>query len=568
MNIANLKIGTRLALGFGVLCVFLVLLLGFSIGTLSRVNEGTELIVNDRMPKIEAVNGVQTEINDIALALRNMMLNEDKADREKQMAEILSSRRTVKENLDLLQRTVRFPKAQALVQQMIESDAKYLKGQEELLQRIQSGTPEEARDYLTNQLRPVLAEYKRLIDEQISLQKQFAHEFAVSAAETYTSTRNLMIGLGIAILAFAAVIGYRITVSITRPIAKALKVANTVASGDLTSHIEIRSRDEMGQLLEALKVMNESLVRTVAMVRSGTETIASASSQVAAGSLDLSSRTEEQASSLQQTASSMEELTSTVKQNADNARQANTMAETASNVAAKGGEVIANVVGTMEEINQSSSKITDIISVIDGIAFQTNILALNAAVEAARAGEQGRGFAVVATEVRNLAQRSAAAAKEIKALIEDSTAKVDAGSKLVIEAGATMREIVTSVKHVTDIMAEISAASQEQTSGIEQINQAIAQMDEVTQQNAALVEQASAASEAMQEQAAKLAQTVSIFKLEAAERAREQAVVAISNARSAKAPVPPTKHVPAGKPVAQRRLEIVKTSAPGDWDEF
>jgi methyl-accepting chemotaxis protein len=287
-----------------------------------------------------------------------------------------------------------------------------------------------------------------------------------------------------------------------------------VADGDLSSRIEVSSKDETGQLLHALKHMNENLVRIVADVRGGTDTIATASAEIAAGNLELSSRTEQQAGSLEETASSMEELTSTVKQNADNAHQANQMAVSASAVAGKGGEVVSRVVETMVSINESSRKIADIISVIDGIAFQTNILALNAAVEAARAGEQGRGFAVVASEVRNLAQRSAAAAKEIKTLISDSVDKVDAGAKLVDQAGATMNDIVTSIQSVTDIMAEILAASQEQSSGIEQVNQAIAQMDQVTQQNASLVEESAAASAAMQDQAAKLAHAVSVFKLD------------------------------------------------------
>ena len=266
--------------------------------------------------------------------------------------------------------------------------------------------------------------------------------------------------------------------------------------------------------MQALKDMNASLLDTVRQVRTGTDTIATASSQIAAGNHDLSSRTEMQASSLQQTASSMEELTSTVKQNADNARQANQMAQSASEVAVRGGEVVAHVVNTMGSINTSSKKIVDIISVIDGIAFQTNILALNAAVEAARAGEQGRGFAVVATEVRSLAQRSAAAAKEIKALIDDSVGKVNTGSQLVAQAGSTMEQIVSSIRRVTDIMGEITAASHEQTLGIEQVNQAISQMDGVTQQNAALVEEAAAAAQSLQDQAGSLAQVVSIFKIE------------------------------------------------------
>jgi methyl-accepting chemotaxis protein len=314
------------------------------------------------------------------------------------------------------------------------------------------------------------------------------------------------------IFAFAWLVARRIK----RALDKAIGVAEQIAAGDLTVTITLDSKDETGQLLESLKDMNSGLAKIVGEVRNGADSIATATEQIAAGNADLSQRTEEQASALEETASSMEELTSTVKQNADNAQQANQLAINASGVAVKGGEVINKVVRTMESITDSSRKISDIIGVIDGIAFQTNILALNAAVEAARAGEQGRGFAVVAAEVRSLAQRSAAAAKEIKSLIEDSVGKVQDGSRLVEEAGQTTQEIVTSIKRVTDIMAEISAASLEQSSGIEQVNIAITQMDDVTQQNASLVEQAAAAAESLEDQALQLVQVVTRFKLEEA----------------------------------------------------
>jgi len=300
---------------------------------------------------------------------------------------------------------------------------------------------------------------------------------------------------------------------IARPLARAVAIAKSVAAGDLTQVIHVRSSDETGQLMQALKNMNESLVRIVGEVRSGTETIATASGQIASGNMDLSSRTEQQAGSLETTASSMEQITSIVRQNADSADQANQLAMSASKVAVQGGTVVSEVVDTMGSINDSAKKIVDIIGVIDGIAFQTNILALNAAVEAARAGEQGKGFAVVASEVRHLAQRSASAAKEIKTLIGDSVEKVNTGAQLVDQAGATMTEIVASIRRVTDIMGEITVASREQTEGIQRLNQAMSQMDAVTQQNAALVEESAAASAALQEQAAGLAQVVSIFKV-------------------------------------------------------
>jgi aerotaxis receptor len=318
-------------------------------------------------------------------------------------------------------------------------------------------------------------------------------------------------GLGLLVIAY---LWYTLSSSLIQPLQEATSVARAIAGGDLASRFDSSRKGDTGQLLQALQQMNVNLTAIIGDVRTNIRSIELATGEIATGNIELSSRTEQQASSLEETAASMEELTSTVKQNADNARQANELAMTASSVAVRGGKAVGQVVHTMGSINTSSRKIVDIIGVIDGIAFQTNILALNAAVEAARAGEQGRGFAVVAAEVRNLAQRSAAAAKEIKSLIDDSVGKVEEGSQQVMDAGKTMDEIVGSVKRVTDIMAEITAASLEQTTGIEQVNQAITQMDQVTQQNAALGEQAAAAASSLQQQSQDLAQAISVFKIQ------------------------------------------------------
>ncbi|QSN62512.1 methyl-accepting chemotaxis protein [Caballeronia sp. M1242] len=391
------------------------------------------------------------------------------------------------------------------------------------------------------------------------------------AQSRYTWFRALSlsaIALGLAAAAFAWVALRR---AIARPLEAALTHFEAIAAGDLRRDVVVTSRDEMGLLLEGLAKMRASLLTTVRTVRSGSESIASATQQIAAGNTDLSSRTEEQASALQETASSMEELTSTVRQNADNARQASTLAANASEIAGKGSAVVTQVVDTMGEISRSSAKIADIITIIEGIAFQTNILALNAAVEAARAGEEGRGFAVVAGEVRNLAQRSSTAAKEIKELIDTSVARVQSGTTLVDEAGRTMKEIIGAVQRVTDIMGEIAAASAEQTTGIEQVSRAVTQMDEVTQQNAALVEEAAAAAQSLEDQAARLRQAVAVFQVtEGAGLAAASLQVPATVSTKPKRVAPPAaaaKPAASVKPAANAKPAALSTAG-GDWETF
>jgi len=558
LALANLRIGKRLALGFGLICIMLIVMIVLSNAMLARTNAGTDEIVNGRMPRIALTTQMQDRINDIAISLRNMILSESGSDHRRQVKDIMAARAAMDAILIKLRASLHNPKAIELLAQMEKETALYKAGQDAMIKHLEAEEVDEARALLGEDLGPLLMRLKRATSEQTALQVAIADEAARDAAATYRNTSLLMWGLGGVALLLSVLAAWAITRSITRPLAQALTVANTVAAGDLTSRIEVTTHDETGQLLQALKTMNENLARTVGTVRVGTDTIAVAAAEVAAGSHDLSIRTEQQAAALEEAASSMEELTATVRQNADNARQANVMAGLASSVASRGGDVIEQVVGTMDGINASSNKINDIIGVIDGIAFQTNILALNAAVEAARAGEQGRGFAVVAGEVRNLAQRSAAAAREIKGLIQDSSGKVAEGGKLVAQAGQTMREIVDSVRSVTDIMTEISAASVEQTAGIEQINQAVAQMDEGTQQNAALVEEAAAAATSMREQAALLAQAVAVFQIDGAQRQGASAAVAVAAAQ----PVAPARAVPVPAPVAAPALAPAPTPAP------
>ncbi|MDR6855406.1 methyl-accepting chemotaxis protein [Variovorax guangxiensis] len=447
-----------------------------------------------------------------------------------------------------------------------------LRGMAEIHQRAQAVQQEALQGGIRQlaQGTPAPDAVRKQLTALAELQDRQDRATAAELEQSIDGTRWLLIGLGL--LALATGIGWTVGLvrSIVRPLDEAIFIAETVAAGDLSKEFETERGGEFGRLLRGMGEMEDTLTDVVSRIKESTDSIVTASREIAAGNQDLSSRTEEQASALEQTAASMEELTSTVKQNADNARQANQLALSASDVAVKGGEVVSQVVDTMASINASSRKIVDIIGVIDGIAFQTNILALNAAVEAARAGEQGRGFAVVASEVRNLAQRSAAAAKEIKGLIDDSVGKVDAGSALVGEAGKTMGEIVGSIKRVTDIVGEITAASHEQTQGIEQINQAITQMDQVTQQNAALVEEAAAAAASMQEQAGKLSQVVGTFKLDDGEAPPAPALAPVIPVpirpvpQAAARAKPPVQRIAAAPP----RKPAAALPSGGDWESF
>ena len=542
-------------------------MMGTSLWELNRIADGKNTMVaaNHKASLAEEwLEGIATN-NVRTLAKVKSTDPEDEKYYDGEMKAVSANVTTVQKELESL---VESEQGKQLLKNVADQRKRYVGARDETFKRKAAlgSVDADLKAYVQATLLPEMKKYVSSVQAVVMYQEQL---FASTSSEIDVLNKNaqrLLVALGIGAIVCGAAFGVFLTRSITRPLSSAVALAQQVASGDLTAEINVTSRDEVGDLLSALKVMNQSLLKTVTEVRSGTEAISTASREIAAGNLDLSSRTEEQASSLEETASSMEELTGTVKQTADNARQANVLALSASEVAVRGGTVVSEVVDTMASINASSRKIVDIIGVIDGIAFQTNILALNAAVEAARAGEQGRGFAVVASEVRNLAQRSAAAAKEIKQLINDSVSKVDAGGKLVDQAGATMAEIVHSITRVTDIMSEIASASREQTVGIEQINSAISQMDEVTQQNAALVEQAAAAAASLEEQAASLANVVSTFNVGTSGAGKTGAV-----ARQVSRTTPPVQPTPrlaaAGYSAAPRGPKVANGSA-DEWEQF
>jgi methyl-accepting chemotaxis protein len=511
--VKNLKIGARLGIGFAIVLSLLLVLAVTALGRMQVAGDLTYRLVNTSIKnqrnvaewaKLIELNGARLET---VLVANDMALVQDVAQRMK----AVSARSTQLQ--DEIERSLRNGGVKEQFNVVKEKRAVYLAARDALFKAKQDGNQVLTTTIFRERMAPATTAFNEAIAKLAQMQITAADAVAADILDSYAGARTILIALGLAAIALGIGCAVLITRSITAPIRQAVALAEKVASGDLSSHIQADSRDETGQLMRALGAMNDSLAGIVGRVRGGTGTITMAAGEIAAGNQDLSARTEQQAGSLEETAASMEELTSTVKQNAENARQANALAVQASSIAGQGGAMVAEVVTTMGSIDASSRKIVDIISVIDGIAFQTNILALNAAVEAARAGEQGRGFAVVASEVRSLAQRSATAAKEIKALIDDSVQKVQAGSSQVDRAGSTMTEIVKSIGQVTVIMNEIANASEEQRAGIEQVNHAIVEMDRVTQQNAALVEQASAAAQAMQDQAGELEQVVGTFRL-------------------------------------------------------
>ena len=517
----SIKLGTRVGLSFGVLLLLAALIAISGAGALRLVMSDLRGVTNEVWPKSDLANRNIQAAYDYARAFAYIVTSEGRSDAN--VAALAAAHtaladtvKAVNQNLTTLDGLLSSEEEKSLLAQVKAGRAAYGKSRNQVLELKKAGQSDQAVALMFTETNALQTTYIEAWKQFIGHEKRLLTTNVMAAESRY----SLVTGGLYALLAAALVIGLAVAWLLTRWLLGALGgepayaagIAGRIAQGDLTVEVRIAPHDQ-SSLLFAMKIMRDSLNRIVGQVRTGTESIATATAQIASGNLDLSSRTEQQASSLQQTASSMEELTVTVKQNAANARQADQLAASASQVAAQGGAVVVKVVETMAAINHSSKKIVDIIGVIDGIAFQTNILALNAAVEAARAGEQGRGFAVVASEVRSLAQRSAAAAREIKVLIGDSVAKVEAGARLVDQAGATMSEVVASVKRVTDIMGEITSASDQQSLGIEEVNRAVTQMDQATQQNAALVEQSAAAAGSLQSQAATLVDVVGNFTL-------------------------------------------------------
>jgi methyl-accepting chemotaxis protein len=515
MNLNNLKIGTRLALGFGSVLALLVLIVAISYVRLVQTQSDMDAALDlERHAGMADVWLQKSHVNmSRVIAIAKAAGMPDVETYFKPL--IVETTAQIGELQKALEASITTDEGKSRLAAIADKRQAYLAARTQMYEYLKQSDQPAVDTLLKEKLIPASASYLAAMGE---LQKYERDRAAARSAEVHTAlslAKTLLLGLLAVSLALGAGMAYIIMRSVTRPLQEAVAAARVIARNDLSQPLDSQRQDELGELLRALGAMQSSLHQMVSQVRTSTDNISNASTEIASGNQDLSTRTEQTAANLQQAASSMEQLTGTVKQSADSARQANQLASSAAEVAARGGVVVSQVVSTMDEINASSKKIADIIGVIDGIAFQTNILALNAAVEAARAGEQGRGFAVVASEVRSLAGRSAEAAREIKGLIGASVDRVEVGSKLVADAGKTMQEIVGSVQRVTDIIGEITAASAEQSDGIGQVNTSVTQLDQMTQQNAALVEQSAAAAESLKDQAGRLAQVVGTFKLTA-----------------------------------------------------
>ncbi len=560
---SQFKISTRLAGLLAALCLLVLLVGGAGLFGMGQSNAGLKSVYDDRVVPLKQIKVVAdmyaVNVVDTAHKVRDGAMTPAQG-----LQSVADARKAIDTNWKAYLATQLAPEETQLVARFKPLQAKADAATDTLAGLFKGGDMAALTTYAAKEMYPAIDPLQEVLGQLMQVQLDYAKAEYDRAAASFQTIRALALAAVVLGILLAVLMGGAMIRQISRSLDNAVQITDSVAQGDLTVPIQARGKDEIAQLLGGLTTMRDNLAHVVSGVRGNAQGVASASAEIASGNNDLSIRTEQQASALQETAASMEELSSTVKQNADNARQANQLAMSASTVAGQGGDVVAEVVTTMKGINDSSKKIADIISVIDGIAFQTNILALNAAVEAARAGEQGRGFAVVAGEVRNLAQRSAEAAKEIKSLITASVERVEQGTLLVDKAGTTMTEVVGAIRRVTDIMGEISAASSEQSTGVSQVGEAVTQMDQVTQQNAALVEEMAAAASSLSHQAQALVGAVAVFKLSA-----DQARVARPSGATASVPisVPPvgmpkaTSHGAAGKATLALRPAYASAAA-------
>ena len=576
--LSSMKVSSRIALSFAVPMVVGTLIVIYSIVSMRSLEHDVNEVAKDRLAKVEALQEVRDGMALAATLASTAVITSDASAREGEKRRILTLRAETQQKLAALDKKFVIPRSRELLQQIASTRASYNEMIDRVLELAERGDSVAAGRLLLGAVRERQEVLFRALDESIALQREQANGLANKAASDAAFGAGLLVVSALVMIALAAGLAWGIVRNLTRAFGaepeEVNAAVNRVARGELTQQIALRPGDTHS-IMAGVKRMQESLAVTVARVRGNADSVATAAMQISQGNMDLSHRTEEQASALQQTAASMEELSGTVRQNSTNSQRANQLALEASEVAQRGGSVVAQVVDKMSGIHESSRKIGEIISVIDGIAFQTNILALNAAVEAARAGEQGRGFAVVASEVRNLAQRSAAAAREIKSLITSSVDQVGQGSTLVAQAGETMQEIVSAIQRVSDIVGEISAASVEQSSGVAQIGQAVAQMDQTTQQNAALVEQSAAAADSLRKQADELVVAVAAFQI-----GREHGVVPAREFRSeprvAPAPAPVAMPAPvravapqaAAAPTLQSPLRPSAKVQHDDWESF